>query len=84
MVAVLGRRLTAADGGDGRPEPVHLAAGVVPVVLALDLVPGELEQARDRVAVGGVPPDATVSGPVGFAETISTWIRSGCSAERPP
>ena len=44
-------------GGRRRPTPgtVHLTAGVVPVVLALDLVPGELEQARDRVAVGGVP-----------------------------
>ena len=39
---------------DGRAEPVHLRAGVVVVVLALDLVPGELEQPCDRVPVGGV------------------------------
>ena len=28
--------------------------------------------------------EATVIGPVGLAETISTWIVCGCSAEPPP
>ena len=41
-------------GLDRRAEELHLAAGVVVVVLALDLVPGEREQPRDRVAVGAV------------------------------
>ena len=55
LVAVLGRLLAAPDRLDGRAEPVHLRPGVVVVVLALDPVPGELEQPRDRVAVGAVP-----------------------------
>ena len=40
---------------DRSAEEVHLAAGVVPVVLARHVVPGELEQPRDGVAVGRVP-----------------------------
>ena len=76
MIAVLGRLLAAPARLDRRTEAVHLGAGVVVVVLALDVVTGELEQARDRVAVGAVAADATVSGPVGLAETISTCMRS--------
>src|SRR5207302_740983 len=54
-VAVLGRLLPAPPRIDGGPELLHLSAGVVVVVLALDLVAGELQQAGDRVAVGSVP-----------------------------
>ena len=54
-IAVLGRLLAAANRLDGLPEALHLRAGVVVVVLALDPVPGELEQACDRVAVRAVP-----------------------------
>ena len=54
-VAVLGWLLSAPDGVDGRAEEVHLRAGVVVVVLALDVVAGELEQPGDGVAVGAVP-----------------------------
>ena len=39
---------------------VDLATGVVDVVLALDLVPDCLEQADERVAVGGVAAAADV------------------------
>ena len=55
LVAVLGRLLPAPPRLDGGAELLHLGAGVVVVVLALDVVPGELEQPRDRVAVGAVP-----------------------------
>ena len=55
VVAVLGRLLPAPRGLDRRAEALHLGAGVVVVVLALDRVARELEQPRDRVAVRGVP-----------------------------
>ena len=55
LVAVLRRLLAAADGVHGCPELLHLRAGVVVVVLALDLVPGQLEQSRDGVADRAVP-----------------------------
>ena len=42
-VAVLGRRLAASQRFDRGAEELHLTAGVVVVVLALDLVPGEGE-----------------------------------------
>ncbi len=54
VVAVLGRLLAAAHRVDRRAEAVHLGAGVVVVVLALDRVTGEGEQPRDAVAVGAV------------------------------
>src|SRR5579885_59482 len=53
-VAVLGRLAALAHRLDRRAEAVHLRAGVVVVVLALDVVAGELEQPRDRVAVRAV------------------------------
>ena len=43
VVAVLGRLLAAAYGVDRLAELLHLAAGVVVVVLALDRVAGERE-----------------------------------------
>src|SRR5581483_11118203 len=49
-VAVLRNGLAAAKRVDGRAEAVHLRAGIVVVVLALYLVPAELEEPRDRVA----------------------------------
>ncbi len=55
LVAVLGRLLAAPRRLDGRCETLHLRAGVVVVVLALDLVPGEREHASDGVAVRPVP-----------------------------
>ena len=59
-------------------------AGVVVVVLALDLVAGELEQPRDRVAERAVARAETMIGPVGLAETISTCTRCAGSAKPPP
>src|SRR5581483_4841827 len=47
-VAVRRRLLAAPNGVDGGAEAVHLAAGVVVVVLAAHVVPGELEQTRNR------------------------------------
>ncbi len=55
MVAVLGRLLPAPDRIDRGPEALHLGAGVVVVVLALDRVAGMREHARDGVAVDPVP-----------------------------
>ena len=60
MVAVLGHLRVAAEelqipGLDGRAESIHLPAGIVEVVLALDLVTGEGQQARERIADRGVP-----------------------------
>ncbi len=54
VIAVLRRLLAAAHRLDRRAEAVHLPAGVVVVVLARDVVAGELEQPRDRVAVRAV------------------------------
>src|SRR5256885_11371933 len=39
---------------DGRAKAVHLCARVVVVVLALDVVPSEFEQARHAVAICAV------------------------------
>ena len=80
LVAVLGRcspRRTALDRG---AEAVHLAAGVVLVVLALD-ARARRTRAAGRRYLRSAPlrAEATVIGPVGFAETSSTWIRSGLS-----
>jgi hypothetical protein len=54
LVAVLRGLLPVPNGRDRGAETLHLRAGVVVVVLALDLVPRELEQPRDRVADGAV------------------------------
>src|SRR5439155_18319838 len=54
-VAVLVRLLPMPTCLDRGAELLHLGAGVVVVVLALDLVACELEQAGHRVAVGAVP-----------------------------
>ena len=54
LVAVLGRLLAARASHDRRAEAGDLPAGVVEVVLALDRVALEAEQATQRVAVGGV------------------------------
>ena len=53
-VAVLRSLPAFAHRLDGGPEELHLPARVVVVVLALDVVPGELEQPGDGVAVGAV------------------------------
>ena len=68
VVAVLGHLGVAAERLevarlDRGAEPVHLPAGVVEVVLALDGVAGGLEQARDRVAEHGVARVADVQRP---------------------
>ena len=81
VIAVLRRLLPAPHRLDRRAESLHLRAGVVVVVLALDLVAGELEQPRDGVAVRPVPgARRRVIGPVGFAETSSTCTRSARSS----
>ena len=54
-VAVLRRLLPTPPRLDRFAEELDLTADVVVVVLALDVVPGELEQPRDGVAVRGVP-----------------------------
>ncbi len=77
-VAVLGRLASLHPGGDRLGEPAHLAADVVEQVLPLD------RRARRAPGAGRVSPRtrrplplATVSGPVGLAETNSTSTRSG-------
>ena len=55
LVAVLRRLLPTPDRLHRRAKELHLRAGIVVVVLALDLVPAQLEQARDRVADPAVP-----------------------------
>ena len=55
LIAVLRRVLPAPDRLDRGAEAIHLRAGVVVVVLALDRVARVREDARDRVAVGPVP-----------------------------
>ena len=62
-VTVLRRLLAAPHRVDRGAEPIHLAARVVVVVLALHRVAGELEQARDRVAVRTVSPVRDVERP---------------------
>ena len=54
VVAVLRRLLAAPHRVDRGAEAVHLGAGVVVVVLALDRVAGEGEQPGHAVAVGAV------------------------------
>ena len=51
VIAVLGRLFSAPHCVHGSVETLHLHARVVVVVLALDLVPRELEETCNRVAV---------------------------------
>ena len=76
-VAVLGRLLARHAGGDRVGEAVDLGAGVVDVVLALDLVADRLQQAHQRVAVGGVAAAADVqrAGRVGGDELDQDPLR---------
>ena len=84
-VAVLGRLGAAHPGGDRLGEQPHLGAGVVEVVLALDLVAAGLEQrARASRRRRRPRPLAAVTGPVGLALTNSTRTRSGDSAALAP
>ena len=55
LVAVGRRALPPSPGIDRCVEQVDLRARVVDVELALDGVAGEIEEARDRVPVRGVP-----------------------------
>ena len=55
VVAVLRHRLAPTKRLDGRAEALHLRAGVVVVVLALDRITAEGEKPCDAVAVGTVP-----------------------------
>src|SRR4029079_3280762 len=55
LVAVLRRVLPASHRLYRRAEELHLRAGVVVVVLALDLAPAQLEQTLDRIADRAVP-----------------------------
>ena len=86
LVAVLGQRLARHPRGDRRREAVDLAAEVVDVVLALDLVAGELEQPRQRVAVGRVPAarGGQRAGRVGGDELDQDPLRDLVGAGRPP
>ena len=65
LVAAFRRLLPTPARLDGRAEQIDLAAGVVEVVLALDLVAREREHARDRVAVGAVSRRADCERPRG-------------------
>ena len=56
LVAALGHLLAARPRADRLAELLDLRPGVVEVVLAHDVVAGEAEHARQRVAVGGVAP----------------------------
>src|SRR6185437_894193 len=86
LVAVLRHLLAAATGAQRRAEQIDLAARVVEVVLALDLVAGEREQPRQRVAVGGVACTANGHGAGRVAaheldlETLRTCGRTGAEA----
>ena len=62
-IAVLGNGLAVLAGEHARAEAPHLAAGVVDVVLAGDLVPRALEEPGERVAVGREPAVADVQRP---------------------
>ncbi len=62
-VAVLGRLFAPHPRRQRLGEAGDLAAGVVDVVLAPDLVAGRLEQPHQRVAVGGVTAGADVDRP---------------------
>src|SRR5207245_10816220 len=63
VVAVLGWLLPTSRGFNGRAKAIHLRAGVVVVILARHLVPAEVEQARDRVAVRAVARGRNRDGP---------------------
>ena len=65
LVAALRDLLATRPGLDRLAEHQHLRAGVVYVELAVDLVPGEGEQAGQRVAVGGVARAADMDRPGG-------------------
>ena len=82
VVAVLGRLLPAPHRLDRRAEAVHLRAGVVVVVLALDVVPANSSRRATESPYAPFRADATVIGPVGFADTISTWTRSAARPSR--
>ena len=60
LVAVLGELLPAFRADQRAAEDAHLHAAVVQVVLPVDDVAGALEDAGQRVAVGGPPPAAGV------------------------
>ena len=78
LVAVLGRLLAARPRPQRRAEQLHLAAGVVEVVLALDRRGRRRRTAapasRRRRRCGR---STAVTGPVGLPLTYSTWIRCG-------
>ena len=82
VIAVVGR-LRSARGPDRLAEAPHLRAGVVHVVLPLDVVAGVLEDATERVPVRAAwRAEATCSGPVGFAHELR-FTRSPAPAGRP-
>ena len=70
LVAVLGRLLTARAGLNRNAKRANLRAGVVDVVLAMNLVTDEAEEARQRVAIDGIARSADVdrAGRVGADE----------------
>src|SRR5207237_326953 len=55
LIALLGRLFAPPPRRDRLAEEVDLAPDVVEIVLALDVVPREPEEARDGVSVRGVP-----------------------------
>ena len=63
LVAVLGWLLPAPHRLDRGVKALHLRAGVVVVVLALDVVAGECQKPRDRVAVRAVSRRGDRDGP---------------------
>ena len=75
VVAVLGDRLAAADGEDRSAQVVELAAGVIEVVLARDLLPAGFEDPAQEVTDERSRALPIVSGPVGLADTNSTLTR---------
>jgi hypothetical protein len=85
LVAVLGRLLPRRPRPDRRGEALDLAAVVVDVVLAVHVAAGQLQDARERVAVGGVARgrDGDRTGRVGAdeLEVDALWLGDGRTPE---
>ena len=76
VIAVVGRLRHARAGPNRLAEAPHLRAGVVHVVLPLDVVAGVLEDATERVPVRGVARGGDVQRPGGVRAHELRFTRS--------